>query len=95
MNLYRLIGDRIGTPEARELSHRLMAWHDAMVKHLRSLDLRRDGCDDGCPHDDARALWSSALEHFGDQADDLRFLSTHGGPRPGMLGHRAIAELRA
>lgn len=31
MNMYRALGDGIGTSEAREPAEQLVAWHDAMV----------------------------------------------------------------
>ena len=80
MNLYRVIGDRVGTNEARELAQQLVAWHDAMVKHLRVGD--RNECAEGCAHEGARALWAAALEIFGDEASGLSFLRTHGGMPP-------------
>ncbi len=89
MNLYRTIGDRIGTPEARALSQELIAWHDAMVKHLRS-SASGAACLAGCAHDEARALWASALEVFGEHASNLLFLRTHGGGTPsGVPGRQA------
>ena len=42
MNIYRRLGDQVATSEARELAEQLVAWHDAMVKHLRVLDSRQD-----------------------------------------------------
>ena len=80
MNIYRLIGDRVGTLEARVLAQQLVEWHDAMVKHLRVVESRGGaGCLEGCPHDDARALWAAALDVLGPEADDLMFLRAHGG----------------
>src|SRR5687768_9038183 len=35
MNVYRILGDYVGTSEARVLAEQLVAWHDSMVKHLR------------------------------------------------------------
>ncbi len=79
MNIYRLIGDRVGTLEARGLAQQLVEWHDAMVKHLRVIDSRGgSGCLEGCPHEDARALWAAAMALFGPDADDLVFLRAHG-----------------
>ena len=78
MNIYRTIGDRIGTPEARDLAQQLVEWHDAMVKHVRIVLARRQVCDDGCPHDEAAILWSAAQDVFGADAAGLRFLRTHG-----------------
>ena len=78
MNTYLMIGERVGTPDARDLAAQLRAWHDAMVNHLRLL--KRDGapCAEDCPHDEARVLWPMALEVFGPQADTLAFLRAHG-----------------
>ncbi len=78
MNIYRHLGDQIGTGEARELAEQLIAWHDAMVKHLRVLSTR-DGaaCGEECPHEDAASLWTAALGTFGSRARELVFLRTH------------------
>jgi hypothetical protein len=79
MHLYRHIGNQIGTIEARDLAEQLVAWHDAMVRHLRVAGVRRaDACDEDCPHEDASALWSAAQEVFGERAAGLVFLSAHG-----------------
>lgn len=79
MNVYRMIGDHIGTSEARELAERLVAWHDAMVKHLRVVGPRRNAkCADDCPHDEASLLWSAAQSTFGARAKGLSFLRAHG-----------------
>ena len=43
MNVYLVIGDRIGTVEARHLAQQLVRWHDAMVKHLRVMNHRGRG----------------------------------------------------
>jgi hypothetical protein len=81
MNMYRILGDRIGTIEARELAQQLVAWHDAMVKHLRVVASRPTAqCAEGCPHEDASALWTSAQAVFGPDARQLAFLRAH-GPR--------------
>jgi hypothetical protein len=94
MNLYRTVGDRIGTPEARALSQELIMWHDAMVKHLRS-SASGAACLAGCAHDEARALWASALDIFGDHAGTLLFLRTHGGSHASAAPARqAAAGLR-
>jgi hypothetical protein len=85
MTLYKTLGDGIGSIEARDLAARLVAWHDAMVTHLRRLTHTGAVCTDGCPHDEARALWTEARARFGDQAAKLAFLKTCGagaGARP-------------
>jgi hypothetical protein len=76
MNLYLILGSRLGTNEAQSLSARLSTWHDAMVAHERRLRTGRtsDVCDDECPHAEARALWSEAMPVFGPQAHELTFL---------------------
>jgi hypothetical protein len=76
MNPYARLGSGIGTAEAASLSARLSAWHDSMVAHERRIRAARtdDGCDDECPHADARALWSEAVATFGSHADELTFL---------------------
>ena len=78
MNMYRVLGDRAGTLEGRALAQQLVEWHDAMVKHLRVANHRGRGCAEGCPHKEARGLWSAAMDIFGDEARTLRFLRTHG-----------------
>ncbi|HEY8537124.1 MAG TPA: hypothetical protein VIL25_11760 [Vicinamibacterales bacterium] len=79
MNMYRAIGERIGTLEARELAEQLVAWHDAMVKHLRLVERRAADCEDGCPHEEARVLWNAARRVFGEAtAASLTFLRRHG-----------------
>jgi hypothetical protein len=88
--MYRVIGDAIATAEARELAEQLVAWHDAMVKHLRAVTLRGAACDDGCPHEQARLFWPQALELFGDDAVKLSFLRTHGS-----VPSAAVAAVRA
>ena len=91
MKLYTLIGTRLGSQEATELSERLAAWHDAMVAHERQLRAGRAAseCYDDCPHDEARRLWQEAVATFAELADDLTFLrskatsaaETRGAPR--------------
>ena len=68
MNIYRMLGNKIATADALELAERLSAWHDAMVAHER---LRPRGCDDECPHVEARALWGDASRVFGPHAREL------------------------
>jgi hypothetical protein len=82
MNIYRMIGNALGTPEAIELAERLSAWHDAMVAHERSAR-RPDGCDDECPHVDAAALWREAAQIYGDRASELGFLRSRGAQTQG------------
>ncbi len=87
MNLYRVLGERIGTKAARDLAERLMAWHDAMVAHERRLQNRvDDDCADDCPHIDARSLWAEALDMFGERAEELVFLARHGAARARAVG---------
>ena len=82
MNIYRILGDRIGTSEARELAQQLVAWHDAMVKHLRVVDSRATvECADDCPHVEAGLLWTAAQNILGASAGRLEFLRSHGQPR--------------
>jgi hypothetical protein len=87
MNIYRMLGSRMGTPDALELAERLSAWHDAMVAHER---LRARACDDECPHADAGLLWNEATRAFGDRAGELLFLKSRAsraesrGTRPGL-----------
>jgi hypothetical protein len=49
-----------------------------MVAHERKLRLRSgaEECGDECPHVEARALWSEAVETFGTRANELTFLRT-------------------
>jgi hypothetical protein len=82
MNVYRVLGDRIGTSEARELAQQLVAWHDAMVKHLRITGSRATAhCADDCPHVEAGVLWTEAQEILGPSAGQLEFLRSHGQRR--------------
>ena len=90
MNIYRVLGDRVGTLEARDLAQQLFEWHDAMVKHLRVANHHGRGCPEGCPHEEAGGLWPAAMEVFGDRARELRFLRKHGGAYP---RHASAAEL--
>ena len=99
MNIYRGLGDRIGTSEARELAEQLVAWHDAMVRHLRVVSARRGAtCLDECPHDEATLLWSAAQLTFGTRAKDLTFLRSHAqGSRTSTVrrGRDQVNEIRA
>ena len=80
MTLYRSLGNAIGTAEALDLAHRLAAWHDAMVVHRRRGGiLGGANCDADCPHIEAQSLWLEALDTYGERAQELRFLKTHGG----------------
>jgi hypothetical protein len=76
MNLYKVVSSGFLTDEAVALSARLSAWHDAMVAHERLLRAGRtsDPCDDECPHAEAGALWTEAVEMFGARAQELTFL---------------------
>jgi hypothetical protein len=79
MNIYRRLGDQVATAEARELAEQLVAWHDAMVKHVRVLGSRHDArCGEDCPHEEAASLWTAAQKTFGGRARDLVFLRSHG-----------------
>jgi len=78
MNIYRMVGNTLGTPDAIELAERLSAWHDQMVTHERLARLR-DACSDECPHVEAAGLWHEAREMFGEQAAELRFLRSRSG----------------
>jgi hypothetical protein len=87
--MYLALGNALATLEARDLAKRLVLWHDAMVKHLRTASRRGAGCKDDCPHEQARLLWAEAVEVFGDEAQKMAFLRTHGGmpalPRAGLM----------
>lgn len=77
MNPYAI--DHLGTDtaEAASLRARLMAWHDAMVAHERSLRIgpAAELCDDDeCPHVEAGVLWAEASAALGPRADELTFL---------------------
>jgi hypothetical protein len=80
MSPYAILGSSVGTAEAASLCARLTAWHDAMVAHERRLRRGRttDGCDDQCPHVEARTLWAEALATLGPRARELTFLRSHG-----------------
>jgi hypothetical protein len=79
MNVYRSIGHAVGTTDALALAARLSTWHDAMVAHQRPADTgRATRCDGDCPHAEATLLWPEALEIFGDFAEQLGFLRSHG-----------------
>jgi hypothetical protein len=76
MNPYTILSSGFATTEAKDLSTRLSAWHDAMVAHERRLraGTTSDACDDECPHGEARALWPEAVATFGARAQELTFL---------------------
>ena len=76
MNPYTILSSGVGTHDAAALGGRLSAWHDAMVAHERRLrsGVTGDACDDECPHAEARALWSEAVNTFGARAQELTFL---------------------
>jgi hypothetical protein len=76
MSPYAILGSGVGTAEAASLCVRLMAWHDAMVAHERRLRTGRTtvGCDEECPHVEARTLWAEALATLGPRASELTFL---------------------
>jgi len=79
MTIYTVLGARAATSEARDLAQRLVAWHDAMVKHLRRVGSRATAqCADDCPHAEAGALWTAAQDILGASAGQLEFLRSHG-----------------
>ena len=97
MTLYLRLADQIGTLAARELAAQLVAWHDAMVKHVRVVGAQRTGqCGEQCPHGDARVLWGAARETFGDLAAGLVFLQRHGqrGQAPRYVDPATATEAR-
>jgi hypothetical protein len=95
MTLYHSLANAIGTREALELAHRLSSWHDAMVVHQRRAGrLRGTRCDVDCPHAEAKALWAEALAAYGERADELRFLRTHGGSAFHDRSNRRYSEAR-
>jgi hypothetical protein len=71
-NPYLLVGARLGVPGTEPILRRLAEWHDAMVAHERAR--RYESCDDGCPHAQARQLWTEAVKKFGRGANELAFL---------------------
>jgi hypothetical protein len=87
MNIYRMIGSSVGTPEAQELADRLSSWHDSMVAHERNA--ARPACEDECPHDEAGVLWAEALATFGTRASELRFLQSRGRAGAHAAGARS------
>ena len=90
MNPYVMVASGIGSAGATALSGRLSAWHDAMVAHERKLRAGiGEACDDGCPHEEARALWTEAVEAFGRRAHDLVFLRERGTQRTARIPGRS------
>ena len=91
MHLYKAAADVVGTPDARDLSMELASWHDAMVNHLRAVRFRNAACDEDCPHEQARTLWTAAVGVFGDVASRFAFLRTYGAAVERMpLGRPAV-----
>lgn len=82
MNSYLMLGERIGTPEARDLAVQLRTWHDTMVTHIRALKRPGVVCGEECPHAEARILWAMALDVMGPHAESLEFLRAHGAQAP-------------
>lgn len=104
MNPYTMVGSGIATNEAVALATRLAEWHDAVVAHERKLRTGRtdDGCDEDCPHAQARLLWADAVATFGARADDLTFLRSratgppaHGPDAPAGRHDRSRSHPRA
>ena len=87
MNIYRMIGNRLASPDALQLAERLSAWHDAMVAHERRAAGR---CDDECPHVDAQTLWREAARTFGDHASELAFLKSRASRRPAAAARQEV-----
>jgi hypothetical protein len=79
MNPYRSLGSALATNTALDLAQRLSAWHDAMVIHQRRAGaFRGRRCDPDCPHAQASVLWNEARDVYGERAQQLGFLRTHG-----------------
>ena len=97
MNIYRILGDRVGTSEARQLAQELVVWHDAMVKHLRRVGaVATATCAEDCPHVEAGVLWTAALDILGSGARQLEFLRSHGQRgRTSIPSIDRTAEVRA
>ena len=76
MSPYAIATLETDTAEAATLRARLVAWHDAMVKHERRLRSHptADLCDEECPHAEASALWREAAAILGSRASELTFL---------------------
>ena len=101
MSPYAILGSSVGTAEAAALCVRLTAWHDAMVAHERRLRTGRtaDACDDECPHDEARTLWSEALTTLGPRASELTFLRSRANgvssSRPEVVSPATVVSMAA
>jgi hypothetical protein len=93
MNPYGIVGSGIGTPDAASLRARLMTWHDAMVAHERRLRSGHttDGCDDECPHVEARALWAEVSAMLGPRANELTFLRSRAMDAPATSDHLGVS----
>ena len=94
MNVYRMIGNTVGSAEALALAERLSAWHDAMVSHERERTRRVLNCHEECPHADAAPLWEAAVDTFGPRADELAFLRSR-SRTPSESGRAAAMEAGA
>lgn len=90
MSVYRSVGTAIGTREALDLSRRLAAWHDAMVRHRRQTGGATDSCETDCPHEQAASLWLEAVDVYGERAAELAFLCSVG--RPASQSHEAAVK---
>ena len=97
MNPYTILSAGGGTNQAKDLSTRLSAWHDAMVAHERRLrtGTTSDTCDDECPHAEARALWSEAVATFGARAQELTFLRSRAQDTRRSLNTAGSTQARA
>ncbi len=98
MNPYATLATGPERAHASALAARLAAWHDAMVAHERRLRSNAaGGCDDECPHVEARGLWAEAVTAFGLRAHDLAFLRSRAATRsavsPSARHTMAEAEL--
>ena len=101
MSPYVVLGSSVGTAEAAALCVRLTAWHDAMVAHERRLRTGRttDACDDECPYDEARTLWTEALTTLGPRASELTFLRSRANgvspSRPEVVSPATVVSMAA
>ena len=78
MSVYRTLGTAVGTREALDLAQRLIAWHDAMVRHRRRTGDASEPCEGDCPHTQAASLWREAVDVYGERAAELAFLCSVG-----------------